>query len=143
MLQIDENESDAHYVHQICAADDAESATNDVDESALTNAKRFAVQDELPIEERALLMWVKVIYSGKIYLGKIQNMHENQCLVRCLDKPFGVMEGEFQDLEPEDSAVWYHTVYRSDVQPVLIQEQSQDGKTKRRGRFRYIYGKEW
>ena len=92
--------------------------------------------EEIPGKDQRLLQWVKVVYDGNIFLGKIQNIHEKQCLVRCLDRPFGVDEGKCQDMEPENDAVWHDNVYITDVEPVMIQE------TGKRGRWRYLYGKE-
>ena len=113
----------------------------DISDLSEVQTNLFADLKEIPVLDRRLLMWVKVLYEGEIFLGKIMNIHEDQCLVRCLKFPFGVHEGEFQDLESEHEAVWYGKVYRTDVDPSMIREHDTDGKEKRRGKFRYIYGK--
>ena len=97
---------------------------------------------EVPFDKRALLSWVKVIYEGEVFLGKIIKVSSDyKCEVRCLEKPFGTFVGEMQDLEPEKVCAWYEHVYQTDVSPVMVQESSEDGKIIKRGKYRYVYGR--
>ena len=47
--------------------------------------------EELPISDWKLYMWVKVLYEGETFLGKIINIEQNEAQVRCLEKPFRVL----------------------------------------------------
>ena len=60
-------------------------------------------------------MWVKVIYEGEWFLGKVLGKVEGKVQVRCLDKPFGIKEP--QTFEREADAILYEMVYKADVEP--------------------------
>lgn len=55
---------------------------------------------------------MKVIYEGEWFLGKVVKTVGNLCLVRCLEKPYGISEP--QDLEPERDTVVYEELYDVD-----------------------------
>ena len=91
----------------------------------------------LPIKERVLLKWVKVVYKDQVFLGKIQQVSETgKCEVKCLEHPFGVGVGEYQDLEGDE--IWYDDVYETEVEPMYVQTE---GGTQRLRKWRYIYEK--
>ena len=48
----------------------------------------------------------------KFFLGIVLELREGQCLVPCLKIPFGIQE--LQELESEQEAVFYDTVYSND-----------------------------
>ena len=48
----------------------------------------------------------------KFFLGIVLKVREGHWLVRCLKIPFGIQE--LQELESEQEAVFYHTVYSYD-----------------------------
>ena len=68
--------------------------------------------NELSEEEVKINDWVKVIYEGEIFLGKVQKIVKGQFEVRCLNLPFGIRK--YQDLEKETDAVFYKKVYSND-----------------------------
>ena len=44
-------------------------------------------------------MWVKINFEEEWFLGKVMKKEGIRCMVRCLEKPFGI--GEPQDMENE------------------------------------------
>ena len=53
--------------------------------------------------------------------------------------PFGVGQGEFQDME--ESRILYDTVYFSEVQPQWALDESEAKSSNRGKKWRFIYGK--
>ena len=80
---------------------------------------------------------MKVVYKDQVFLGKIQQVSETgKCEVKCLEHPFGVGVGEYQDLEGDE--IWYDDVYETEVEPMYVQTE---GGTQRLRKWRYIYEK--
>ena len=101
-------------------------------------ARQFERLKELSVENRVPLKWVKVVYEGEIFLGKIQNVHPTgKCLVKCLDRPFGVDEGKFQDLESDE--VWFDVVYVTDVEPAFLVDETKGKTHRQKSGYIYIY----
>ena len=48
----------------------------------------------------SISQWVKVLYEGEVFLGKVLNKQNNIVLVQGLSKPFAITEP--QDLEREN-----------------------------------------
>ena len=48
----------------------------------------------------SISQWVKVLYEGEVFLGKVLNKQNNIVLVQGLSKPFAIAEP--QDLEREN-----------------------------------------
>ena len=61
---------------------------------------------------------MKVIYEGEWFLGKVVKPVGNLCLIRYLEKPYGISEP--QDLEPERDTVVYEELY--DVDGIIPQQ---------------------
>ena len=61
-------------------------------------------------------MWVKGIYEGETFIGKVQQKTDVAIEVRCLEHPFGI--NHYQEME--NDAVFYEKVYSNDgCQPRL------------------------
>ena len=69
--------------------------------------------------------WVKVIYEGAIFIGKVSpvkvsgKQKQEFVRVRCLRKPYGIREP--QDLETEEEAADYREVYECKEEPQMVQ----------------------
>ena len=64
------------------------------------------------INDVKVSMWVKVLYEGEIFLGKVLCVENGDVQVRYLEKPFGVEVGAPQDMEVESSCAWFHKTWR-------------------------------
>ena len=104
-----------------------------VDNEAADNSNSPALQ---PVSHLDITigMWVIVLYEGEKWLAKVMNKHENQVLVRCLEKPFGINQP--QNLEREDDAFIVEEVYYPNVIPTLTQI-GPDGKKGRKWFWQY------
>lgn len=61
--------------------------------------------------------WVKVLYEGEVFLGKVLKKENNEYFVQCLEKPYGIREP--QTLEKECQSAFYEQVFETDIQPKL------------------------
>ena len=84
----------------------------------------------LCINDVKVSMWVKVLYEGETFLGKVLCVENGDVQVRCLEKPFGVEVGAPQDMEVESSCASFQEVYTSNIEPVMIKDCR---------KWRYIY----
>ena len=66
-----------------------------------------------------MLQWVKVYYEEELFFGLVMDVTNTHCLVKCLEKPFGVNEP--QQMERENDAVHYSKVNRTFINPKLQQ----------------------
>ena len=73
----------------------------------------------MPYDSVSISQWVKVLYEGEVFLGKLLNKENNTVLVRCLSKPSGITEQ--RDLERENDVVYHNHVYHKKVNPMLLQ----------------------
>ena len=78
--------------------------------------------EELNINDCKLHMWVKVRYEEETYLGKIVEIENNETCVRCFKMPFGIAMDSFHEMEDEGSCCYFPTVYKSDVEPVMVKD---------------------
>ena len=81
----------------------------------------------IPSSEVVLGQWVKVVYEEEIFIGKVLKIVQENCLVRCLKMPYGILVP--QDFEREE-ATYYTTVYHTTAVPKL--EKNSRG-------WKYIY----
>ena len=72
---------------------------------------------EIPYDSVSISQWVKVLYEGQVFLGKVFNKQNNTALVCCFSKPFGITEP--QDFEQENDVVYYNHVYHTRITPIL------------------------
>ena len=54
------------------------------------------------------------------FLGKVITIEENEAHTRCLEKPFGI--DSFHDMELDDTCVFFKTIYKTNVTPILVQD---------------------
>ena len=71
---------------------------------------------EIPYDSVSISQWVKVLYEGQVFLGKVFNKQNNTALVCCFSKPFGITEP--QDFEQENDVVYCNHVYHTKVTPL-------------------------
>ena len=90
--------------------------------NSVANEPQSGNLEELTINEWKLSLWVKVLYEGETFIGKVINIQNNEALVRCLEKPFGIDTNYFHDMEKEDSCAFYKTIYKNNVTPLLLQD---------------------
>ena len=76
----------------------------------------------LCINDVKVSMWVKVLYEGETFLGKVLCVENGDVQVRCLEKPFGVEVGAPQDMGVESSCTRFQEVYTSNIEPVMIKD---------------------
>ena len=88
-----------------------ENNAEEIDENLDTNLKL------LPYSKVNEGDWIKVIYEGEVFLGKVIKKQAREFLVRCLEKPFAI--GGPNKLEREDSVIFYKQVYEANVVPEL------------------------
>ena len=68
-------------------------------------------------EQVKIGMWVKVVYEGEKFLGKVTDVKNGYYAVRCLERPFCI--GQPQQFEKESQVIYYDEVYKTDVKPTL------------------------
>ena len=90
--------------------------------SSVANEPQSGNLEELTINEWKLSLWVKVLYERETFIGKVINIQNNEALIRCLEKPFGIDTNYFHDMEKEDSCAFYKTIYKTNVTPLLLQD---------------------
>ena len=71
----------------------------------------------IPYDSVSISQWVKGLYEGEVFLGKVLDNQNNAVLVRCLNRPFGITEP--QDFKRENGVVYYNRVYHKKVTPLL------------------------
>ena len=99
--------------HDSDDSDDADAENKENQEPAQinsTNDLKVLHHDDVSIGQ-----WVKVKYEDEVFLGKVLKKTCGECLVQCLEKPFGVNDA--QSMESEANAVFYECVYESNVMP--------------------------
>ena len=76
----------------------------------------------IPFSETTENSWVVVNYEEEYFLGKIIEKYdaEKKCKIRCLEKPFGIIE--LQDMEKEHHCALYHEwqIYHAPAIPKLV-----------------------
>ena len=107
-------------------SDSSESEFSDGNESINSNSdddEIMEISDEnqnlipLDISECKIGMWVKVVYEGELFIGKVQGKQNNSVEVQCLEHPFGIKN--HQDMEKD--SVHYDKVFScGDCEPRLV-----------------------
>ena len=70
---------------------------------------------EIDVKDVQVSQWVKVYYEEELFLGLVMDVTNTHCLVKCLEKPFGVNEP--QQMERENDAVHYSKVLEHSLNP--------------------------
>ena len=82
------------------------------EENSLSSNLQEIDYDAIKIDQ-----WVKVVYEKEIFVGIVREKQMGEVKVQCLNHPFGIKLP--QQLECENSAVFYEQVYETDVTPTL------------------------
>ena len=111
------------------------SSKSDLLDAVATNHKEKLEELDINKDVAEGKTWVKVLYEGEIFIGKVVRIGINgknnrkECCVRCLKKPYitGFKGSEF---ESDNYMVFYDCVYRVKNEPYI----------KRMGRgFQWVY----
>ena len=103
LFESDLSEDDSSDEYQ--SSNYSESDVEMPDESQLN--KQLKPMD---ISECKVGMWVKVVYEGEIFIGKVQGRQNLAVEVQCLEHPFGIRQ--HQNMEKD--SVHYNEVFHCD-----------------------------
>ena len=88
---------------------DSENSINESDKSRNDEELTNSTLSRLIYTDTSVGDWVKVLYEGEVFIGKILQKTAGETMVQCLEKPFGIKK-EPQNLEREQDAVFYENV---------------------------------